>query len=89
MIEGLSRIIEQVSREKGIPMDSLRETVEQALVAAARKVYGLEKDIEAQYNPDTDEVELFEYKTVVDEVEDPDNEIQLEDARRVSRPTSS
>ncbi len=84
MIEGLSRIIEQVSREKGIPMDSLRETVEQALVAAARKVYGLEKDIEAQYNPDTDEVELFEYKTVVDEVEDPDNEIQLEDARRVS-----
>jgi len=84
MIEGLSRIIEQVSREKGIPMDALRETVEQALVAAARKVYGLEKDIEAQYNPDTDEVELFEYKTVVEEVEDPDNEIQLEDARRVS-----
>jgi len=84
MIEGLSRIIEQVSREKGISMESLRETVEQALVAAARKVYGLEKDIEAQYNPDTDEVELFEYKTVVDEVEDPDNEIQLEDARRVS-----
>jgi N utilization substance protein A len=84
MIEGLSRIIEQVSREKGISMESLRETVEQALVAAARKVYGLEKDIEAQYNPDTDEVELFEYKTVVEEVEDPDNEIQLEDARRVS-----
>ncbi len=84
MIEGLSRIIEQVSREKGIPMDALRETVEQALVAAARKVYGLEKDIEAQYNPDTDEVELFEYKTVVEEIEDPDNEILLEDARRVS-----
>lgn len=88
MIEGLSRIIEQVSREKGISMESLRETVEQALVAAARKVYGLEKDIEAQYNPDTDEVELFEYKTVVDEVEDPDNEIQLEDARRVSADAS-
>ena len=88
MIEGLSRIIEQVSREKGIPMDSLRETVEQALVAAARKVYGQEKDIEAQYNPDTDEVELFEYKTVVEDVEDPDLEISLEDARRVSQDAS-
>ena len=88
MIEGLSRIIEQVSREKGIPMDSLRETVEQALVAAARKVYGQEKDIEAQYNPDTDEVELFEYKTVVEDVEDPDLEISLEDARRVSQDPS-
>ncbi|MCO4774285.1 MAG: transcription termination/antitermination protein NusA [Deltaproteobacteria bacterium] len=88
MIEGLSRIIEQVSREKGIPMDSLRETVEQALVAAARKVYGLEKDIEAQYNPESDEVELFEYKTVVEEIEDPDNEILLEDARKVSADNS-
>jgi transcription termination/antitermination protein NusA len=88
MIEGLSRIIEQVSREKGIPMDSLRETVEQALVAAARKVYGQERDIEAQYNPDTDEVELFEYKTVVEDVEDPDIEISLEDARRVSQDQS-
>ena len=37
-MEGLSRIIEQVSKEKGIAAESLRETLEQAMVAAARKV---------------------------------------------------
>jgi len=80
-MEGLTRIIEQVSKEKGISPESLRETIEQAMVAAARKVYGQTKDIEAQYNADTDEVDLYEYKTVVDEVEDPDCEICLDDAR--------
>lgn len=82
-MEGLSRIIEQVSKEKGIPPESLRETVEQALVAAARKLYGLNRDIEAQYNVEADRVELFEFKTVVDEIEDTDKEILLEDARRL------
>ena len=80
-MEGLQRIIEQVSREKGINPESLFETVEQAMVAAARKVYGLTKDIEAQYNQETDEVELFEFKTVVEEIEDPDTEILQVDAR--------
>ncbi len=82
-MDGLTRIIEQVSKEKGISSDSLRETIEQAMVAAARKVYGQTKDIEAQYNPETDEVDLYEYKTVVDEVEDPDCEISLDDARQL------
>ena len=82
-MEGLNRIIDQVSKEKGISPESLQETVEQAMVAAARKMYGQNRDIEAQYNPETDEVELFEFKTVVDEVEDFDTEIDLEDARRL------
>jgi N utilization substance protein A len=82
-MEGLNRIIDQVSKEKGISSESLQETVEQAMVAAARKMYGQNRDIEAQYNSETDEVELFEFKTVVDEVEDQDTEIELEDARRL------
>jgi transcription termination/antitermination protein NusA len=82
-MEGLNRIIEQVSKEKGISPESLQETVEQAMVAAARKMYGQTRDIEAQYNPETDEVELFEFKTVVDDVEDVELEICLEDARRL------
>lgn len=82
-MEGLSRIIEQVSKEKGIAAASLQETLEQAMVAAARKVFGLTKDIEAQYNPETDEVDLFEFKTVVEEVEDPDCEILVAEAREL------
>ena len=82
-MEGLSRIIEQVSKEKGIAAESLQETLEQAMVAAARKVFGLTKDIEAQYNSETDEVELFEFKTVVEEVDDPDCEILVAEAREL------
>jgi N utilization substance protein A len=80
-MEGLSRIIEQVSREKGIPVDSLRETIEQAMVAAARKMYGDLKDIEAQYNDEIDAIELFEFRTVVEEVQEPETEVSLEEAR--------
>jgi len=82
-MDGLSRVIEQVSKEKGISTDSLQETIEQAMVAAARRMYGLTKDIEAQYNPDNNEIDLFEFKTVVDEVEDEDSQIILEEARKL------
>jgi N utilization substance protein A len=54
------------------------EILESAMEAAARKKYGMTKDIEAQYNADLGEVELIEWRTVVDEVEDDDIEITLE-----------
>ncbi|MCK6530526.1 transcription termination factor NusA [Myxococcota bacterium] len=77
----LIRIIEQVAKEKGLSRESLVEVLENAMEAAARKKYGMTKDIEAQFNEDSKEIELFEFKTVVDEVEDPDIEITLPDAR--------
>ncbi len=83
MISNLARLIDEVYREKNIPRDSVIETVESAMVAAARKSYGLERDIEAQYNEELGEVELFEWRLVVDEVEDSDTEIAFNDAREL------
>jgi N utilization substance protein A len=51
------------------------------MVAAARKRYSQERSFEAQYNEDLGEVELIEFKTVVDGVEDENEEIDLEEAR--------
>ena len=82
-MDGLNGVIEQVSKEKGISTDSLQETIEQAMVAAARRMYGLTKDIEAQFNTSSNEIELFEFKTVVDEVEDEDTQIELDEARKL------
>lgn len=79
----LARLIDAVHREKNIPRDVLIEVLENAMVAAARKRYGLNRDIEAQYNEDLGEVELFEFRTVVEEVEDEDLEITLAEARRL------
>ncbi len=81
MISDLARLVDVVHREKNIPRDSLIEVLESAMVAAAKKRYGPDRDIEAQYNEDLGEVELFEFRTVVDEIEEEDLDILIEEAR--------
>ncbi len=81
MISDLARLIDLVHREKNIPRDVLIEVLENAMVSAARKRFGPERELEAQYNEDLGEVELFEFRTVVEEVEDPETEISLDEAR--------
>ncbi len=81
MQQDLNRVIEQVSKEKGIDKTILISALENAMISAAKKTFGPQRKIEAQYNPELGEVELFEAKTVVDDVKDPTIEISLEDAR--------
>jgi transcription termination/antitermination protein NusA len=78
----LSRVIEQVSKEKGIDKSVVIAAVENAMLSAAKRVIGNDTCIEAQYNPDIGEVELFRSLTVVETVTSPDTQILLEDARR-------
>ena len=61
------------------------EILESAMVAAARKKLGEVRDIEAKYNEELGEVELFEFRTVIDgpEVEDEEIEITFEEARQL------
>src|SRR5690606_781080 len=68
MISDLNRIIEQVGKDKGIDKKILIEALEQALLAAARKKYGPKQEIESKYNEEAGEIELFQFKTVVNEV---------------------
>lgn len=83
MISELERLVDTITREKNIPRDVVIEILEQAMEAAARKRFGMTKDIEAQYNDELGEVELFEFRTVVDEVEDEDIEITLPEAQEL------
>src|SRR3989441_10732022 len=82
MLPDLNRVIEQVSKEKGIDRQIIVEALEQAMLSAAKKTFGHEKNIEAKFNPELGEVELFEIKTVVDVVEDAENQVTLAEARR-------
>ncbi|MFP6663798.1 MAG: transcription termination factor NusA [Deltaproteobacteria bacterium] len=77
----LSRVIDQVSREKQIDRSIIIEAIEEAMVQAAHRLLGPERQIEAQFNAEIGEVELFEIKRVVDVVSDPESEITLEQAR--------
>jgi N utilization substance protein A len=81
MQQDLNRVIEQVSKEKGIDKAILISALENAMVSAAKKMFGHQRKIEAQYNPELGEVELFEAKLVVEEIQDPAVEITLQEAR--------
>jgi transcription termination/antitermination protein NusA len=78
----LNRMIDQVAKEKGIARETLVEALEAALVSAARKKYGGKVELEAQYSDDTGEVEVFLFKDVVELVEDPTVQIDIDTARR-------
>jgi N utilization substance protein A len=77
----LSRVIEQVSKEKGIDRSIVVAAVENAMLSAAKKVIGGDMRIEAQYNPEIGEVELFKILTVVESVTNGETEISIELAR--------
>ena len=83
LITDMKRVIEQVSRDKGIEFNVLVKTLEEALRSAAKKKFGNKIDIEIQYNEETGELEVFQFKEVVDLVTDPDFQIELEEAREL------
>jgi N utilization substance protein A len=82
----LSRVIEQVSKEKGIDRAIVVSAVENAMLSAAKKVIPGDMRIEAQFNPDIGEVELFRILTVVENATNPELEIALERARTTLDP---
>ncbi len=86
MQQELARVIEQVSKEKGIDRSIVVQAVENAMLSAAKKVIGGDMRIEAQYNPEIGEVELFKILTVVEQVSNAELEIALGDARQTLDP---
>ncbi len=86
MLPDLNRVIEQVSKEKGIDRDIIVKALEEAMLSAAKRTFGLDRNIEAQFNPEIGQVELFEIKRVVEVVQDQDNEVTLDVARRTLDP---
>ena len=81
MISDLKRVIDQVCRDKGINRDLLIKGLEEAVMSAAKKKFGMRREMEAQFNEELGEVELFQFRTVVETVEDEQTQIALEDAR--------
>ncbi|HRO68495.1 MAG TPA: NusA N-terminal domain-containing protein, partial [Pseudobdellovibrionaceae bacterium] len=65
MFSDLSRVIDQVGKDKGIDKQVVIDAVVQGMLIAARKKYGTYREIEASYNEETGEVELHEFKEVV------------------------
>ncbi|MHB1397369.1 MAG: transcription termination factor NusA [Trichloromonadaceae bacterium] len=83
MVVNLNHIIDQVVKDKGIDRAILVEALESAVLSAANKKYRNTRELEAHYNDEMGEVELFEFVTVVGEVVDSYKEIDIEEAREI------
>ncbi len=77
----LLQALEMVAKEKGIDRGRLVKTVEEAILKAAQSVFGPNRELQATFNEDTGQVDLFQFMTVVDDVSDDEREIAEEDAK--------
>ena len=78
--------VEDIEKEKGIPRDYMYEKIEQAMLAAFRRDnpdYG--ENVEVILDEDKKRIELVVHKTVVEQVEDPTMEIDVDSAKKLSK----
>ncbi|MCA9520093.1 MAG: transcription termination/antitermination protein NusA [Myxococcales bacterium] len=83
MLVNLTTVIDQIAKEKSIDRRILIEAVEAAILTAAKKVFGHDRELEAQYNEEIGQVELFQYMSVAEEIENEATEIPIELARTI------
>ena len=80
-LSNLNTVMDQVARDKNVSKDILVEALEAAMLTAARKVFGMARDIEAHFNDESGDVEIFEFRTVNDYPGTDPTQISVEDAR--------
>ena len=82
MFPELKRLIEQMGKDKGIEKEVIIEALESAILTAARKKLGPKVELESKYNEEAGELEVFQFKTVVEKVLDPETQVAIEEAKR-------
>ena len=80
MRPNLNMVIDQVGRDKNIDREVLIQALEQAILTAAKKTFGANREMEAQYNEDSGAVDLFLIVNVVEDDAIPGREITQENA---------
>jgi len=87
MASELYNVIDALSREKGIDPQIVVSAVEDAIVVATRKYYKTQENLRAVLDRETGQIRAYSVKQIVatpEEVEDPNAQISLEDAQRIS-----
>lgn len=83
-VELISALTE-LEKERGISKDVLIEAIETAIVSAFKKNYGTSSSssVRVEFNQNTGAINVFSRREVVDEIEDPTYEIELEEAKEI------
>ncbi|MCM1290020.1 MAG: transcription termination factor NusA [Corallococcus sp.] len=77
--------LDELEREKGIAKEKVIESLETALAIACKKNFGEASNVVVKTNPDKFTIRAYISKTVVEEVEIPEKEIALTDAREIKK----
>ena len=83
MANQLRQQIEQISREKNINPDVIIAAIEDAILTASKKYYKSNEDLRSRFNNETGQIEVFAVRQVVEAVEDPLLQIDLDEARKL------
>jgi len=75
--------LDLLEKEKKIDKEFFISALESALTSAYKKNFGEAKSATVKLNPEKNTIKVLAYKTVVEEVEDPDKEISLADAKLI------
>jgi N utilization substance protein A len=81
----LNEVFEELEREKGISKEVVISSLCDAMVAAYKKHLHIKEieNVEAFLDEQSGEIGIFKGKTVVESVEDPDNEISIAEAKEI------
>ncbi len=74
-----------LEKEKGIPADYLIEKIKNAILNAVKRDYGASDNVIVEIDPGKDAFHVAIRKEVVEEVENPATQIQIEDAKQYAK----
>ena len=77
--------LKDLEEQEGIKQEYFIEALETALTSAYKKNFGEAMSAAVELNPEKETINVYSYKTVVDEVLDPDKDISLADARLIKK----
>ena len=75
--------IDNLAKEKGIDKEILLEALEAALISAYKKNFKSATNVRVELNEETGKMRVFSRKTVVEEVEDTQQELSIDEAKEI------
>ncbi len=81
MAAGLTDAIRALVSDRGISEELIQRTIEEFLIAAYKKKYGQADNAVVLFSEDGDDVTLYARKKIVEELEDPKTEIEIDEAK--------
>ena len=77
--------MEELEKDNGIPKDYLLESIETALVTAYKRNFDSAENVKVTMDRETGEIHVYAEKDVVEIVEDPQLQINLQDAKNINK----